>query len=59
MQAKIEQIYKKFDMARCFVRPSGTEDIVRIYAEAKTHEDIAQIVAAVSEVVTDHPIINQ
>jgi phosphoacetylglucosamine mutase len=23
---------------RCFVRPSGTEDVVRVYAEASTHE---------------------
>jgi phosphoacetylglucosamine mutase len=23
---------------RCFVRPSGTEDVVRIYAEAETQE---------------------
>lgn len=24
---------------RCFVRPSGTEDVVRIYAEAATREE--------------------
>jgi phosphoacetylglucosamine mutase len=25
-------------LGRCFVRPSGTEDVVRIYAEAETQE---------------------
>ena len=26
----------KVSQGRCFVRPSGTEDVVRIYAEART-----------------------
>lgn len=26
-------------MSRCFVRPSGTENVVRIYAEAETKAD--------------------
>tara|TARA_B110000090_G_scaffold162876_1_gene179967 strand:+ start:386 stop:787 length:402 start_codon:yes stop_codon:yes gene_type:complete len=29
---------EKIPQGRCFVRPSGTEDVVRIYAEAKTQE---------------------
>jgi phosphoacetylglucosamine mutase len=24
---------------RCFVRPSGTENVIRVYAEAKTSQD--------------------
>ena len=24
---------------RCFVRPSGTEDVVRVYAEASTQDE--------------------
>ena len=28
----------KIELGRCFVRPSGTENVVRIYAEAKTRE---------------------
>ena len=34
---------------RAFVRPSGTEDVVRVYAEAETQEEadeLAQKVAA-------------
>ena len=32
-------------LARAFVRPSGTEDVVRIYAEAKTQEDAEFLIA--------------
>jgi len=46
IQTQIDEIVKVFksDLGRCFVRASGTEDIVRIYAEAKSSE-IAQKIA--------------
>ena len=28
----------KYHKGRCFIRPSGTEDVVRVYAEASTQE---------------------
>lgn len=34
LQAKIDQIVRRYDGGRSFVRPSGTEDVVRVYAEA-------------------------
>ena len=37
-------------VARCFIRPSGTEDVVRIYAEASTREladELATMAAAI------------
>ncbi|KAI1290015.1 Phosphoacetylglucosamine mutase [Halotydeus destructor] len=39
--------------ARCFVRPSGTEDIVRVYAEAETQEKADTLANAVSSAVTE------
>ena len=36
LQAAIDAIVAKFPQARSFVRPSGTEDVVRVYAEAAT-----------------------
>lgn len=36
MQLKINQIVAAYPSARSFVRPSGTEDCVRVYAEAAT-----------------------
>lgn len=39
IQEEIDLIVSKYmPKARCFVRPSGTEDIVRIYSEAETQE---------------------
>jgi phosphoacetylglucosamine mutase len=40
LQDEIDTILKKFQHARAFVRPSGTEDIVRVYAESSSHVDI-------------------
>ena len=34
LQARIDELVKKYDGSRSFVRPSGTEDVVRVYAEA-------------------------
>uniref|UniRef100_A0A4W4HIR6 phosphoacetylglucosamine mutase n=1 Tax=Electrophorus electricus TaxID=8005 RepID=A0A4W4HIR6_ELEEL len=36
LQDAIDTLVKKYKQARAFVRPSGTEDIVRVYAEADT-----------------------
>ena len=34
LQAKIEELVNRYESGRSFVRPSGTEDVVRVYAEA-------------------------
>ena len=34
LQSKIDALVQKFEGGRGFVRPSGTEDVVRVYAEA-------------------------
>ncbi|XP_071998144.1 phosphoacetylglucosamine mutase isoform X3 [Engystomops pustulosus] len=39
LQENIDEIVKKYHMSRAFVRPSGTEDVVRVYAEADTQEN--------------------
>ena len=40
LQDRIDEAVKKVDMGRSFVRPSGTEDCVRVYAEAKTTAEV-------------------
>ncbi|KAG8961270.1 Phosphoacetylglucosamine Mutase [Tulasnella sp. 419] len=48
LQTKVDDIVKKYDGGRSFVRASGTEDAVRVYAEAvkKSHaEELAYKVA--------------
>lgn len=38
LQSRIEELVAKYPNGRSFARPSGTEDIVRVYAEAETRE---------------------
>lgn len=38
LQDEIDLVVAKYPKGRSFVRPSGTEDIVRVYAEAQTAE---------------------
>ncbi|NXR15981.1 AGM1 mutase, partial [Semnornis frantzii] len=38
LQQQIDALVQQRRLARAFVRPSGTEDVVRIYAEADTQE---------------------
>lgn len=38
IQEAIDAETVKYPKGRCFIRPSGTEDVVRVYAEASTQE---------------------
>ncbi|CAA0806675.1 Phosphoacetylglucosamine mutase [Striga hermonthica] len=38
IQEAIDAETAKYPRGRCFIRPSGTEDVVRVYAEASTQE---------------------
>jgi phosphoacetylglucosamine mutase len=51
LQESIDDIIGKYPNARAFVRPSGTEDIVRIYAECSNFEDIEALAAEVSNAI--------
>ncbi|XP_042659580.1 phosphoacetylglucosamine mutase isoform X2 [Tyto alba] len=48
LQEKIDALVKKYKLSRSFVRPSGTEDVVRIYAEADTQENADALAHEVS-----------
>ncbi|XP_052844547.1 phosphoacetylglucosamine mutase [Drosophila gunungcola] len=39
LQTEINKVVANYKRGRSFVRPSGTEDVVRVYAEAATKED--------------------
>ncbi|KAI9209486.1 uncharacterized protein BJ171DRAFT_561043 [Polychytrium aggregatum] len=53
LQDKINQQVQKFNKGRCFVRPSGTEDIVRVYAEAETRDETETLSQIVCGIVFD------
>ena len=46
-------VRKAGEMSRCFIRPSGTEDIVRVYAESSTQEKADQLANAVADAVRE------
>ncbi|KAI3885687.1 hypothetical protein MKX03_032063 [Papaver bracteatum] len=39
----------KYTMGRSFVRPSGTEDVIRVYAEASTQEEADNLAKSVAQ----------
>ncbi|CCU98342.1 Phosphoacetylglucosamine mutase-like protein [Malassezia sympodialis ATCC 42132] len=52
LQAKMDELVHAVPSGRAFVRPSGTEDCVRVYAEAATTADAERLVRQVSELVS-------
>ncbi|XP_058801993.1 phosphoacetylglucosamine mutase-like [Phymastichus coffea] len=48
LQEEINKIVSKYPRGCSFVRPSGTEDIVRVYAECESYSDIEKLTAEVS-----------
>lgn len=53
LQDEIDRLVSEYKSARSFVRPSGTEDVVRVYAEAATREAADSLALAVSQKVYD------
>jgi len=53
MQDRINAAMAKYNRGRSFVRPSGTEDVVRVYAEADSKEAVDQLAAEVVDIVKD------
>ncbi|XP_038880074.1 phosphoacetylglucosamine mutase [Benincasa hispida] len=41
----------KYPEGRCFIRPSGTEDVIRVYAEASTQEAADDLATSVAKLV--------
>ncbi|GAA5903540.1 hypothetical protein JCM8208_003619 [Rhodotorula glutinis] len=53
VQDAIDEVVKKVDGGRSFVRPSGTEDCVRVYAEAATRDAADELANTVARIVHD------
>ncbi|XP_054258516.1 phosphoacetylglucosamine mutase [Macrosteles quadrilineatus] len=51
LQEEIDKFISDHPKGRSFVRPSGTEDVVRVYAEADTSEHAEALSQAVAEAV--------
>ena len=53
LQDEIDRLVSGYTSARSFVRPSGTEDVVRVYAEADTQEAADSLALDISQKVYD------
>ncbi|XP_004933071.1 phosphoacetylglucosamine mutase [Bombyx mori] len=53
LQTRIDELVAAYADGRAFVRPSGTEDVVRVYAEADTQQSADKLAAEVSQAVYD------
>lgn len=51
LQPEIDALVAKYKRGRSFVRASGTEDTVRVYAEASTREEADQLAVEVAKKV--------
>ncbi|KAK4279695.1 hypothetical protein QN277_011433 [Acacia crassicarpa] len=51
LQGAINAETAKHSQGRCFVRPSGTEDVVRVYADASTQEAADSLANSVAKLV--------
>lgn len=51
LQDQIDEIVKGYKRGRAFVRPSGTEDVVRVYAEAENEDDVKLLAAQIQIIV--------
>ncbi|XP_050376519.1 phosphoacetylglucosamine mutase isoform X2 [Argentina anserina] len=51
IQEAIDAETAKYPGGRCFIRPSGTEDVIRVYAEASTENAADSLASSVAKVV--------
>jgi phosphoacetylglucosamine mutase len=54
LQTQLDEIMSTFPMGRCFIRPSGTEDVLRVYAEAISQSDADTLALATIQIVHNH-----
>jgi phosphoacetylglucosamine mutase len=55
LQIEIDKTVNEMDFkrSRAFVRPSGTEDVVRVYAESDTQQNADELAIKISRIVYD------
>eukprot|EP00827_Trimyema_finlayi_P007120 TRINITY_DN960_c0_g1_i1.p1 TRINITY_DN960_c0_g1~~TRINITY_DN960_c0_g1_i1.p1 ORF type:complete len:586 (-),score=213.57 TRINITY_DN960_c0_g1_i1:33-1790(-) len=58
LQDEFDKIVAKYKNARTFSRPSGTEDIVRVYIESEIYDDLQKILVEVKQSILSNKVIN-
>ena len=58
IQEEIDAIVKKYPKARAFLRPSGTEDVLRLYVEAEDSFEATKIADYITKIILEDKEIN-
>jgi len=58
LQEQIDMVVQEYHKARAFIRPSGTEDVVRLYAEAEHLDDVKKLAEKIEKIVLLNKEIN-
>jgi len=59
LQKVIDDTVRKYESGRSFVRPSGTEDVVRVYAECSNMAQVEELASRVARLVHEHGEVDQ
>ena len=51
LQKEIDQAISEVKDGKAFVRPSGTEDVLRLYAEAADMDQVKQLQAKITSII--------
>ncbi|XP_029041191.1 phosphoacetylglucosamine mutase isoform X2 [Osmia bicornis bicornis] len=51
LQKEIDKVVSRYNKGRSFLRPSGTEDVVRVYAECENENDVKKLIVDVASLV--------
>ena len=58
LQEQIDDVVRRHDGRKAFLRPSGTENVLRLHVEAKTEDQVEVITKEVHSIVSSHPQLN-
>ena len=58
MQEFINETLKNYKNSRAFIRPSGTEDILRLYAEGESISELNEIIEKITNKILQDKEIN-
>ncbi|KAG8717644.1 Phosphoacetylglucosamine Mutase [Ceratobasidium sp. 394] len=59
LQKSIDDLVRKYESGRAFVRPSGTEDVVRVYAECSNVAQVEELATRVARLVHERGELDQ
>ncbi len=58
LQQQIDEVVRKHDGKKAFLRPSGTENVLRLHVEAKTEQQVEEITKEINVIVSSDPELN-